>query len=169
MNELYDPSAPELLAARTRAKEVLRAFAATGDVAVLRTLFAALADDAVVEPPFYCDYGSNIRAGAGFYANSGCVFLDCAPIEIGDHVLLGPCVQLYAATHPLDAEVRRQGLEYAEPITIGDDVWLGGGTIVLPGVTIGARAVIGAGSVVARDVPADVVAVGNPCRVLRSL
>jgi maltose O-acetyltransferase len=165
----YDPSAPELLAARTRAKAVLREFAASGDIGVLRALFGELPEDAVIEPPFYCDYGSNIHVGSRFYANSGCVFLDCAPITIGDNVQLGPLVQLLAPTHPLDAETRRTGVESAEPIAIGDDAWLGGGVIVLPGVTIGPRSVIGAGSVVTKDVPADVVAVGNPCRVLRPL
>jgi maltose O-acetyltransferase len=165
----YDPSAPELLAARTRAKAVLREFAASGNVGVLRALFGELPEDAVIEPPFYCDYGSNIHVGSRFYANSGCVFLDCAPITIGDNVQLGPLVQLLAPTHPLDAETRRTGVESAEPIAIGDDAWLGGGVIVLPGVTIGPRSVIGAGSVVTKDVPADVVAVGNPCRVLRPL
>jgi maltose O-acetyltransferase len=165
----YDPSAPELLAARTRAKAVLREFAASGDVGVLRALFGELPEDAVIEPPFYCDYGSNIHFGSRFYANSGCVFLDCAPITIGDNVQLGPLVQLLAPSHPLDAETRRTGVESAEPIAIGDDAWLGGGVIVLPGVTIGPRSVIGAGSVVTKDVPADVVAVGNPCRVLRLL
>jgi maltose O-acetyltransferase len=165
----YDPSAPELLAARTRAKAVLREFAASGDVGVLRALFGELPEDAVIEPPFYCDYGSNIHVGSRFYANSGCVFLDCAPITIGDNVQLGPLVQLLAPSHPLDAETRRTGVESAEPIAIGDDAWLGGGVIVLPGITIGPRSVIGAGSVVTKDVPADVVAVGNPCRVLRPL
>lgn len=169
MTGAYDPSAPELVAARARAKAVLRDFAATGDVGVLRPLFGGLPEDAVIEPPFHCDYGTNIRVGARFYANSGCVFLDCAPITIGDHVQLGPLVQLLAPSHPLDAETRRTGVESAEPITIGDDAWLGGGVIVLPGVTIGPRSVIGAGSVVTNDVPADVVAAGNPCRVLRSL
>jgi maltose O-acetyltransferase len=160
--ELYDASDPELVAARARARELL----AAGRFA---QLFAAMGREAVVEPPFHCDYGFNITVGERFYANCGCVFLDCAPITIGDRVLLGPSVHLYAATHPVDAATRRRGLEYALPITIGDDVWIGGGAIILPGVTVGDRAVIGAGSVVVKDVPRDVVAVGNPCHRVREL
>jgi maltose O-acetyltransferase len=167
--ELYDPSLPELQAGRTRARELLTRYNSTPQEALLAELFGAAPPGTVVEPPFHCDYGSNIAVGVRFYANADCVFLDCAPITIGDHVLLGPGVHLYAATHPLHPQTRRQGLEYALPIVVGDDVWLGGGTIVLAGVTIGDRSVIGAGSVVTRDVPADVVAAGNPCRVLRDL
>jgi maltose O-acetyltransferase len=167
--ELYDASDPELVAARRRTRELLRRYNGEPDLSLLEELFRRLGARAVVEPPFYSDYGSNISIGDDFYANTGCIFLDCAQITIGDHVLLGPNVQLYAATHPVKAELRRQGPEYALPITIGDDVWLGGGALVLPGVTIGDRAVIGAGSVVATDVPADVVAAGNPCRPLHEL
>jgi maltose O-acetyltransferase len=167
--ELYDPADAELTAARARARDLLRRYNAAPDAGLLAELLGAAAPDAVVEAPFHCDYGFNISVGERFYANANCVFLDCAPIRIGAHVLLGPAVQLCAATHTVEAETRRRGLEYALPITIGDDVWLGGGVIVLPGVTIGSRAVIGAGSVVTRDVPADVVAVGNPCRPLRRL
>jgi maltose O-acetyltransferase len=167
---LYDPFDPELVRARARAKALLRRFNATTEEddrgAILRELFADVGDGAWIEPPFFCDYGTNIALGARFYANAGCTFLDCARIEIGDNALLGPNVQLYAATHPLDASLRRDGLEYAEPIAIGDDVWIGGAAIVLPGVTIGDRAVVGAGSVVTRDVPADAVVVGNPARAL---
>lgn len=162
--EPYDASDPELTAARTRARELLARFHVRPERSVLEELFASVGPEAVIEPPFHCDYGFNVSVGERFYANVNCVFLDCAPISIGDRVLFGPAVQLYAATHSLDAEMRRRGLEYALPITIGDDVWVGGGAIVLPGVTIGDRAVIGAGSVVVKDVPADVVAVGNPCR-----
>ena len=108
--------------------------------------------------------GFNISVGKRFYANVNCVFLDCAPIEIGAHVLLGPAVQLYTATHPLDSAERRRGLELAKPIVVGDDAWFGGGAIVLPGVTIGPRAVVGAGSVVTRDVLADERVAGNPAR-----
>jgi maltose O-acetyltransferase len=167
--ELYHAFDPELVAARARAREVLARYNAAPDVSTLEELFERLGADAVVEPPFHCDYGSNISIGEDFYANTGCVFLDCARIEIGDRVLFGPNVQLYAATHPVEAERRREGLEYALPITIGDDVWLGGTVVVLPGVTIGDRAVVGAGSVVTRDVPAEVVAAGNPYRPLREL
>jgi maltose O-acetyltransferase len=167
--ELYRASDPELLAARARAREVVTRYNDAPDVTALEALFEHLGANAVIEPPFHCDYGSQISIGDDFYANTGCVFLDCARIEIGDHALFGPNVQLYAATHPLEAELRREGLEYALPITIGDDVWLGGAVVVLPGVTIGDRAVIGAGSVVTRDVPVGVVAAGNPCRPIREL
>jgi maltose O-acetyltransferase len=167
--ELYDASDPDLLAARRRTRELLARYNADPVPALLRELLGAVGPEAVVEPPFYCDYGDNIAIGERFYANTGCVFLDCARIEIGERVLFGPNVQLYAATHPVEAEARREGLEYAVPITIGDDVWLGGAVIVLPGVTIGDRAVVGAGSVVTNDVPAEIVAAGNPCRPLREL
>ena len=167
--ELYDPSDPDLAEERRRARELLARYNAAPELSVLRELLGRTADDAVLEPPFYCDYGTNISIGRRFYANTGCVFLDCARIEIGDHVFLGPNVQLYAVTHPLEAELRRQGLERGLPITIGDDAWLGGGVIVCPGVEIGEGAVVGAGSVVVRDIPAHVVAAGNPCRPIRSL
>lgn len=175
MTELYDPGRPELVAARRRARSLLARYNATAEeqaderALLLRELLARVGAEPFVEPPFFCDYGSYTSVGDRFYANTGCVFLDSAPVTIGDRVLFGPAVQLLAATHPLEAELRAQGLEYAEPIAIGDDAWLGGGAIVLPGVTIGDRAVVGAGSVVTRDVPADVVVAGNPARVIRSL
>ena len=167
--ELYDARDPELVAARARARELLVRFNAQPDRSLLEELLGSVGPEAVIEPPFHCDYGFHISVGERFYANVGCVFLDCAPISIGDGVLLGPAVQLYAATHPLDAETRRRGLEYALPISIGDDVWIGGGALVLPGVAVGDRGVIGAGSVVAKDVPADTVVVGNPARGARTL
>jgi len=162
--ELYDALDPELVEARERARLLLARYNATGDREALTALFGRLADDTVVEPPFHCDYGFNISVGRRFYVNVNCVFLDCAPIEIGDHVLLGPGVHLYTATHPPDAAERRSGLELAKPISVGDDAWLGGGAIVLPSVTIAARAVVGAGSVVTRDVSADERVAGNPAR-----
>jgi maltose O-acetyltransferase len=162
--ELYDALDPELVEARERARLLLARYNATGDREALTALFGRLAEDTVVEPPFHCDYGFNISVGRRFYANVNCVFLDCAPIEIGDHVLLGPGVHLYTATHPPDAAERRSGLELAKPIAVGDDAWLGGGAIVLPAVTVGARAVVGAGSVVTRDVSADERVAGNPAR-----
>jgi maltose O-acetyltransferase len=172
---LYDPSQPELAAARRRSRGLLARYNATAEeqaderLSLLRELLARVGAEPWIEPPFFCDYGSNTSIGDRFYANTGCVFLDSAPVTIGDRVLFGPAVQLLAATHPVEPELRAQGLEYAEPISIGDDVWLGGGAIVLPGVTIGDRAVVGAGSVVTRDAPADVVVAGNPARVIRSL
>jgi maltose O-acetyltransferase len=166
--ELYDPLDLELVAARDRARALLDRYNAERDAEALHELCGRIGRGAVIEPPFHCDYGSNIAAGERFYANAGCVFLDCASIEIGKHVLLGPGVHLYTATHPLDPALRRQGLECARPITIGDDAWLGGGSIVLPGVSIGARAVVGAGSVVTRDVPPDTTVAGNPAGPVRA-
>lgn len=168
--ELYRASDPALVAARLRAQDLLARYnasapsAAAERDALLRELFGALGDSPTVMPRFACDYGFNIRAGRNLFANYDCVFLDCAPIDVGDDVQIGPAVQLYTATHPLDPAVRRSGLEGARPIRLGDNVWIGGGAIVLPGVTIGDDAVIGAGSVVTRDVPAGAVARGNPAR-----
>jgi maltose O-acetyltransferase len=175
MKELYDPLSPELVAARRRARALLARYNATPEeeqderASLLRGLLGRVGADAWIEPPFFCDYGTNLFVGDRFYANTGCIVLDSAPVSIGDRVLFGPGVQLLAATHPLEAELRAQGLEYAEPISLGDDVWLGGAAVVLPGVTIGDRAVVGAGSVVTRDVAADTVVAGNPARVIRSL
>jgi maltose O-acetyltransferase len=122
----------------------------------------------VIQPSFRCDYGYNLLIGRNVFINYDCVFLDCNRITIGDDVQIGPAVQIYTAQHPTDAETRRSGLESALPVTVGDNVWIGGGAILCPGVTIGADTVIGAGSVVTRDLPPGVIAVGNPCRVLRS-
>ena len=173
--ELYLASDPELVAARVRARRVFARFKASdpGDaatrVALMRELFGSVGADAWIEPPFYCDYGSQILVGAGVLVNFGGVFLDPGPITIGDGAQIGPNVQLLTADHPLDARVRSAGPELARPIDIGKRVWLGGGVIVCPGVSIGDDSTIGAGSVVTRDVPAGVVAVGNPCRVIRTL
>jgi maltose O-acetyltransferase len=162
--ELYDATDPELAAERERARELLQRFDLERDPAVLGRLFGRLGENTGVEAPFHCDYGWNIALGERVYVNAFCVFLDCAPIEIGDRTLLGPSVQLYTATHPVKASERRQGLEYARPITIGADAWLGGGSIVLPGVSVGEGAVVGAGSVVTHDVPPGVTVAGNPAR-----
>lgn len=121
------------------------------------------------EPPFHCEYGSHIHLGENFYANTGCVMLDVATITIGKNVLFGPNVSLYTAGHPIHPDSRHSGYEYGIPITIGDNVWIGGGCIILPGVTIGDNTVIGAGSVVTKDIPANVCAAGNPCRVIRPI
>src|ERR1043166_8046785 len=134
--ELYEPADAEPTRPPRRARELLARFNTSPEPEILRELFGRIGEDAVVEPPFHCDYGENIVVGARFYANAGCVFLDCAAITFGDRVLLGPGVHVYAATHPLDAETRRRGLELAAPVTIGDDVWIGGGAVVLPGVSI---------------------------------
>ena len=122
-----------------------------------------------LEPPFFCDYGANIELGERVFFNFNCVVLDVCPVRIGRFTLFGPAVQIYTAMHPLDPELRRRGEEYGKPVEIGSDVWVGGGAIILPGVRIGSRAVIGAGSVVTRDVPDAVFAAGNPCRIVRAL
>lgn len=171
--ELYLAHDPELVAARRRARVLLARFntAAPEDDALRAELLAALlgglGEDAVIQPPFRCDYGAQITIGARSFLNYGCVLLDCARIVIGQEVQIGPGVQLYTATHPIDAATRRAGWESALPIALGDAVWLGGGVIVCPGVSIGENTVVGAGSVVTRSLPANVVAAGNPCRVLR--
>lgn len=132
-------------------------------------LFGSLGKGAFLEPPFNCDYGCNTYIGDNFYANMDCIFLDVAPITIGDRVFFGPRVGLYTPYHPIDAAVRASGLEGARPITIGSDVWFGGNVVVGPGVTIGNDVVIGAGSVVVKDIPSHSVAVGNPCHVIRTI
>ncbi len=136
---------------------------------LLRELFASIGEDTLVLPPLSVDHGHNVRLGARTFVNYGLVALDAGPITIGDDVQLGPGVQLLTATHPLDAELRRAKWESAAPIAIGDNAWLGGGVLVLPGVSIGADTVVGAGSVVTHDLPAGVLAVGNPARVVRPL
>jgi maltose O-acetyltransferase len=173
--ELYLAADPELVAARQRARRLTRLYNATTEEEaeerdrLLRELLGAVGTGAFIEPPFHCDYGSEIFAGERFYANFGCVILDCAPVRIGNDVQLGPSVQIYAATHPLDAAARAAGPELAAPVTLGDRVWIGGGAILCPGVTVGENTTIGAGSVVTRDLPANVLAAGNPCRVIRTL
>ena len=173
--ELYRATGPELAGERRAAQHLLARYNATGPddaagrMTLLRQLFGAVGDGADIQPRFHCDYGYNIRVGRNCFINYNCVFLDCAPIEIGDDLQMAPAVQLYAATHPLDPKLRAAGLELAGPIRIGSNVWIGGGAIVLPGVTIGDGAVIGAGSVVSRDVPPATLVVGNPARIVRTL
>ena len=173
--QLYRSGDALLRKERTYARRLLKAFNDTlpdeieKRAGILTELLGTLGKNAEIEPPFYCDYGYNIHAGNSFYANFNCVFLDCAPIIIGDNVFLGPGVQIYTATHPLAVEERNTGLESAMPIIIEDNVWICGGVIINPGVTIGKRTTIGAGSVVTRNIPPDVFAAGNPCKVIRSL
>lgn len=169
--ELYRASAPELVRARARAKALCHAYNQHPvDLAahILEELFGG-ATDAYIEPPFFCDYGFNIHLGQGVYANHNLVILDCARVDIGDGVLIAPNVVISTATHPLQAAERARGLELAKPIRIGQEAWLGASVNILPGVEIGARAVIGAGAVVTRSIPPDCVAAGVPCRVLRRL
>mgnify|MGYP000909746023 CR=1 FL=1 len=172
--DLYDPADRELRAARERARDLCRALNATREAdneegrRILATLFGAGGDTVWMQPPFFCDYGSNIELGERVFFNFNCVVLDVCRVRIGGFAQFGPAVQIYTATHPLDAAERRRK-EYGKPVEIGSDVWVGGGAIVLPGVTIGPRSVIGAGSVVTRDIPADVFAAGNPCRIVREI
>jgi maltose O-acetyltransferase len=171
--ELYDPRDAQLSAERRRARLLLKALNDTRDDQVderarlLRELIPAQGTDTWIEPPFYCDYGSNIVLGDRVFFNFNCVVLDVAEVRIGSGVLFGPSVQIYAATHPMRVEERRSGLELGKGIEIGDDIWIGGSEILCPGVSVGSGSVIGAGSVVTKDVPAGVFAAGNPCRVLR--
>lgn len=140
-----------------------------GQQELLHQLVGQLGQRCIVVAPFYCDYGWNIRMGSDVFFNHGCVILDGAPVSFGDHVFVAPYCGFYTAGHPLDVEQRNAGLEYAYPITVEDDVWIGANVTVLPGVTIGRGSVIAAGSVVNRDIPAGVVAAGNPCRVIRPI
>jgi maltose O-acetyltransferase len=134
--------------------------------ALLAGHFGAVGEDCVIRPPFFCDYGYNIRLGDEVFLNFNCVILDIMPVTIGDRTQIGPAVQIYAADHPRDAETRRSMLEFGRPVTIGTDVWIGGGAIILPGVTVGDGAVIGAGAVVTRNVPDGATVVGNPARTV---
>ncbi len=136
---------------------------------LLRSLLGKTGNDFLIVQPFYCDYGYNIEIGENFFANVNCVILDAAKVTFGDNVFIGPNCGFYTAGHPLNVIQRNQGLEYAYPIGIGNNVWIGGNAVFMPGVTVGDNTVIGAGSVVTKSVPAGVVAVGNPCRVLREL
>jgi len=172
--ELYDPLNELLCAERQRARDLLQALNETREAeqdrraAIIRDLFCT-ETNIWVQPPFFCDYGTNIHVGEKVFFNFNCVVLDVMPVTIGSYTLFGPAVQVYTAMHPLNAMQRRAGLEFAKPVGIGRDVWIGGGAIICPGVRIGDRSVIGAGSVVIRDVPEDVLAAGDPCRVLRAL
>ncbi len=173
--EMYDATDPQLTAERRRARDLCKSFNESADneqalrQGIIRELFGRAGDAVWIEPPFYCDYGANITLGSQVFFNFNCVILDPAPVIIGSNVLFGPAVQLCTATHPMGASQRRTWREFARPIEIGSDVWVGAGAIICPGVRIGSRSVIGAGSVVTRDIAADVFASGNPCRVTRQL
>lgn len=173
--ELYIADDPELAADYLRAMALQERFNAspaadgTARLAILRELLGHLGEGSAIRPPLYCDYGQYISIGKGTFVNMGAVLLDVAPITIGDDCQIGPNVQFLTPTHPLDPEPRRQKWEAAKPIMIGNNVWLGGGVIVLPGITIGDNTVVGAGAIVTRNLPENVVAVGNPARIVRSL
>jgi len=172
--ELYDALDSELVAARERARDLCQALNATreGEAdarrAILRDLFGRGGDSVWMQPPFFCDYGTNIELGERVFFNFNCVVLDVCRVTIGDFTMFGPGVQILTPVHPMNAAERRLK-EFGRPIDIGSDVWVGGAALILPGVRIGSRSVIGAGSVVTRDVPEGVFAAGNPCRVIREI
>lgn len=170
--ELYDPLDPQLAGERRRARLLVKALNDTRDDqaeergGLIKELIPSAGTGVWIEPPFYCDYGSNIVLGDKVFFNFNCVVLDVAPVRIGSRVLIGPAVQIYTATHPLSADERNAGGEFGKAIEIGDDVWIGGAAILCPGIRIGNRSVIGAGSVVTKNIPDGVLAAGNPCAVL---
>lgn len=173
---IYDARDPELTDLRAKARNLLdringSALSVQGGERgeLLRQLFGSVGGNLWLQPPFFCDYGVNISLGQNVFINFNCVFLDVAKITIGDAVQIGPSVQIYTATHPLEWDRRARGEEYGRPIIIHNDVWIGGGAIICPGVTIGEKSIIGAGAVVTREVPPRTVAAGNPARVIKEL
>lgn len=171
--EIYNCLDPDLEAERQKTNEMLRRYNLTEPEperqTILQQLLGQFGQNSIIEPPFYCIYGQNIFIGDHVFLNVLCTILDCNEVHIGHHVMIGPSVQIYTAAHLLQAEPRNQGLEVAKAIAIEDNVWLGGGAILLPGVTIGRNAVVGAGAVVTRNVPANTVVAGNPARVIREI
>lgn len=173
--ELYDAADPGLANERLQARLLLKRYnelpAGQQELRqqLLKELIPSQGTGLWIEPPFYCDYGTNISLGDKVYFNFNCIILDVMQVTIGSNVLIGPAVQIYTAMHPMEWKERASGFEFAKAISIGSDTWIGGGAIVCPGVTIGNRSVIGAGSVVTRDIPDNVFAAGNPCRVIKAL
>lgn len=173
-SQLADMSAQEVQVKFEHAKKLLAKMRqlSTYDEAyrgLLEDLIPDIPETSVVCPPFHCDHGDGIRLGEHVFVNANCTFLDGGYITIGAHTLVGPCVQIYTPHHPVDYIERRTPKEYAYPVTIGEDCWVGGGAVICPGVTIGDRCIIGAGSVVTKDIPSDSVAVGNPAKVIRKI
>jgi maltose O-acetyltransferase len=172
--EMYNPLDRDLVVGRERARDLCLALNGTREAdaderrRIVRDLFGKGGDTVWMQPPFFCDYGTNIELGERVFFNFNCIVLDVCRVRIGDYTLLGPAVQVYTPMHPFNAEQRRRE-EFGKPVDIGSDVWIGGGAIILPGVRIGSRAVIGAGSVVTRDVPEATFAAGNPCRIIREI
>jgi len=173
--ELYDPLDNQLIEERLQARLLIKELNDSGEDQVekrakaLKALIPDSGESIWIQPPFYCDYGSNIVLGDNVFFNFNCVVLDVMKVEIGSRTLIGPNVQIYTATHPLNYRERAAGVEFAKPVTIGKDVWIGGSAVICPGVRIGDRTVIGAGSVVTKDLPSNVFAAGNPCKVIREL
>jgi maltose O-acetyltransferase len=171
--ERYNCLDPELEVERQRAKALLRRYnlseAGPERQAILQQLVGQIGENSVIDPPFYCPYGQNIYIGDHVYLNVSCTILDCNQVRIGDHVMIGPAVQVYTAAHDIQAESRIQGWEVAKPVTIEDNVWIGGGAIILPGVKVERNSVVGAGAVVTRNVPANTVVAGNPAKVIREI
>jgi maltose O-acetyltransferase len=173
--QLYDAMDPVLTHERHQARLLFQRINKLGDEekelrdSLLYELLGEAGEGLFIEPPFYCDYGYNIKVGDKVFMNYNCCILDVMEVTMGSNVLLGPNVQIYTATHPMDAETRREWLEFAKPISIGDDVWIGGGAIICPGVTIGNGVVVGAGAVVTRDVPDNVFVGGNPAKVIKTI
>ena len=171
--ELYDPLDEQLVAERTKARLLIKELNYSGEDelekrdSILKQLLPNAGIGLWLQPPFYCDYGTNIKLGEKVFFNFNCVVLDVALVTIGSRTIFGPNVQIYTATHPLHYLERASGLESGKPISIGDDVWVGGSAVICPGVKIGNRSIIGAGSVVTKDIPDDVIAAGNPCRIIR--
>ena len=172
--DLYDPLDPELVRGRERARDLCHSLNATRDAqqqerrSILTELLGSGGDTVWMQPPFFCDYGSNIHLGKRVFFNFNCIVLDVCEVKIGDHTLFGSGVQILTPLHPTDAALRRHQ-EFGKSIEIGSDVWVGSGALILAGVRVGSRSVIGAGSVVTRDIPDDVFAAGNPCRVIRGV
>ncbi|KQL34380.1 sugar O-acetyltransferase [Psychrobacillus sp. FJAT-21963] len=173
--ELYNPIDPELLREKLTARKLTRLYNQTLETEedkrteLLKELFGSTGNSLSIEPTLRCDYGYNIHVGENFYANFDCVFLDVCEIRIGDNCFIAPGVHIYTATHPLNAEERVSGVEYGKPVKIGDNVWIGGNSVINPGVTIGNNVVIASGSVVTKDVPANVVVGGNPAKIIMQI
>lgn len=173
--KLYNPADRILIEERNKARLLFQKINNTGEEKVkernklFRELLGSSEKGLWIEAPFYCDYGYNIKVGKNFFMNFNCCILDVMEVKIGNNVLIGPNVQIYTATHPLDAKTRRSWLEFAKPVSIGNDVWIGGAAIICPGVTIGNGVVIGAGSVVTKDIPDHIVVAGNPARKIKNI
>ncbi|MBT8253651.1 MAG: sugar O-acetyltransferase [Bacteroidia bacterium] len=173
--DMYDPMDPELVAARHRARTLFQKINILTDNdktkrdRLLNELVGSAGQDLWIEPPFYCDYGENIHLGKQVFMNFGCCILDVCRVTMGNNVMLGPNVQIYTATHPLEAKARNSGREFAKPISIGNNVWIGGNAVICPGITIGNNVVIGAGAVVTKSFPDDVFIGGNPAKVIKAI